>query len=699
MIGLAIAALLLSAAPAFAHAVLLSASPSPNIGLGTAPERVTLRLSEPLRLPPSTIRVFDRKGKDLVRTVRRLSSDAQSMEATLGPMERGVYRVEWRSVSVLDGHTIRGSYSFGVGAAPPGAPAATESGPLTGPGVPGILFRIAQDAALLLLVGAAALTLLAQSAVPGFAAESERVLPMLGAAALAGTAATTAAEAVTAAGWGPSAWGSFLSGSTAGWGRTAALILAAAALSASLTRRPVGVMVLAGGTLAAIGVSGHTGATTHPGVYMAANALHLIFAGVWLGGAAAIMVAWRRVRPGKEEIILLIARASPYAIGSALIVAATGAVNALGQFAALSDLWTTGYGRVVLGKIVALLVAAALGVRHSFILRPRLQAAAANPGHVPIVRGIHRALGAEAWVALAAVVLATILVAFPDPPAAAERAEEQESTVPSIFAVGDTPFLTVAERDDDMVIALTVAPPEPGPVKLAVQLVPSSDISTEGWRVGIEATVPGGRSAVAELRPCGPGCFIGSTVLSGRGTWRFGVQAEDARVTFEIPLPARPGSDVMRRLRQSWEALRSVQIDEQFRGPRGFAIDTRYLFEAPDRSSRTDSLGRSEITIGDRRYERPLTGAAWQTGANPFPTKPSFPWGSAIEEPRLLKDTTVDGRAAYMLAVFDPFGIWYRIAVDKRTFRPLEDHMRAIGHFMDRAYSRFNEPMGIEAPV
>jgi len=30
--------------------------------------------------------------------------------------------------------------------------------------------------------------------------------------------------------------------------------------------------------------------------------------------------------------------------------------------------------------------------------------------------------------------------------------------------------------------------------------------------------------------------------------------------------------------------------------------------------------------------------------------------------------------------------------------RPLQDHMRAIGHVMDRSYSRFDQPLDIRAP-
>src|SRR5206468_3533671 len=119
----------------------------------------------------------------------------------------------------------------------------------------------------------------------------------------------------------------------------------------------------------------------------------------------------------------------------------------------------------------ALLVAAAFGVRHSFVLRPRLAAASPNPGGEEVASGIRRALAGEAWVALGAVVLATVLVAFPNPPAEGARAERQGSTVPAIYAIGDKPYVTLAEHDGTLLFGLVIAPPRPGEVTLAVQLI------------------------------------------------------------------------------------------------------------------------------------------------------------------------------------------------------------------------------------
>src|SRR6266568_4484801 len=122
-VGIALAVvsvtLLAPAAPALAHATLIGADPAPNTGSGSgkAPTTVLLRLSEPVRVPPSVISVLDRSARDVVTHVRRVPTDPQSMEADLRPLSQGVYRVEWRSVSALDGHTIKGAYFFGVGEA------------------------------------------------------------------------------------------------------------------------------------------------------------------------------------------------------------------------------------------------------------------------------------------------------------------------------------------------------------------------------------------------------------------------------------------------------------------------------------------------------------------------------------------------------------------------------------------------------
>jgi copper transport protein len=277
---LAGALLLLPAQSAEAHAILISANPPPNIGLGTPPDAVTLRFSEPLRVPPSSIRVLDESGRNLVRSLRRISTDPQSMRAALPTLERGVYRVEWKAISTLDGHTISGSYQFGVGQAPSGAPPESEEGPLAGAGVAGILLRVLQDGSLLLAVGVSLVLLLTRRIPSAIRSSLQALAPWVAIAAIAFPAASVAAESLAAAGWSWSGITAFLSAGVAGWGRTASVLLAILA-GAALGRASASLaLVCSAAGLAAVGISGHAASSSLPVPAMAANAAHAVSAGL-----------------------------------------------------------------------------------------------------------------------------------------------------------------------------------------------------------------------------------------------------------------------------------------------------------------------------------------------------------------------------------------------------------------------------------
>lgn len=697
------------ATPAFAHAGLIGATPAPNIGVGQTPGVVRLRFSEPLRVPPSAVRVLDRSGRDHVVGIRRIATDPQSMEATLGSIAPGVYRVEWKSVSTVDGHTIRGAYEFGVGEAPSGAPPTSEAGPLAGAGVAGIALRVVQDAALLLLVGIAGAALLARGAVPRLAHGAARMAALLAPVAAAGAFATVAAEGVAAAGFSARGLGLYLSGSVAGWSRASLLVLSLVAVVAARAGRLGAVLGAAAAALSAVAVSGHAAATSWPIASMASNAAHLVFAGLWVGGAAALALGRRMHGLRREEIVRVTGRASPFAIASAALVAATGSVNAIGQLTALSDLWRSSYGALVSAKIFALFGIAGLGAWHSFVLRPRLEsrgtvsrtdsvveAATAEPTE----RGILTALSRQRWLGLLAIVAAAVLVAFPDPPAQQARAERQARTPPAVFAAGEGPLVTVADRSGPLLVALTIAPPAPGDVAVTVQLTDSRRRSTDGWRVTVVGDGPQGSSIRTPLSPCGPGCFEGATRLASRGLWTFRVRARDHEATFRISLPTPDGTAVLRRARESWRALEAVRLIEILDNGLGRIFRTEYLLEAPDRMHLRTNAGREEIVVGTRDFERKAPGMPWRE--TPYGSV-RFPWPGqwrSASAARLLADTVVEGRPAWNLAFFDPeAGIWYRLEVDKESGRALRQHMTIAGHFMVHIYSQFDEPFGIGPPV
>ena len=125
-----------TASPALAHDALSSTSPTQDSVATTAPETVTLTLSEPPanseNLNFSTITVTDGAGKTV--SDGKVTVYGPTLTTTLDPGTAGTYTVLWRTVS-SDGHPIEGKYSFtvqtAVGAGAPTSSAAPTATPST----------------------------------------------------------------------------------------------------------------------------------------------------------------------------------------------------------------------------------------------------------------------------------------------------------------------------------------------------------------------------------------------------------------------------------------------------------------------------------------------------------------------------------------------------------------------------------------
>jgi copper transport protein len=115
--GLAAAWLLLSCAPALAHATLVEASPARGGEISEPPERVELRFTEPVsaEFDPVVVRAADGARVD-ARDARVAPEDARVVLAGLEELPEGSYTVEWR-VTSIDGHVVEGLYEFAVAAA------------------------------------------------------------------------------------------------------------------------------------------------------------------------------------------------------------------------------------------------------------------------------------------------------------------------------------------------------------------------------------------------------------------------------------------------------------------------------------------------------------------------------------------------------------------------------------------------------
>ena len=102
-------------------------------------------------------------------------------------------------------------------------------------------------------------------------------------------------------------------------------------------------------------------------------------------------------------------RFSRIAIGLVAVLVVAGTVVAIERLPALSDLWETSYGRILMLKVGLVMVALAWGGIHHTFVRPRLER-----GEVP--RGVGRSLLGESAVAMGVLLAAAVLVNGAPPP-------------------------------------------------------------------------------------------------------------------------------------------------------------------------------------------------------------------------------------------------------------------------------------------
>jgi methionine-rich copper-binding protein CopC len=105
-----------------AHAGLVSSEPAAGAELGAAPTAVRLTFSEEPEASLAEISVLDDSGAPQ-QTARpqAVSGDPLTLSVPVPRLERGVYTVDYRALSAVDGHATSGTFAFGVRASPAGA--------------------------------------------------------------------------------------------------------------------------------------------------------------------------------------------------------------------------------------------------------------------------------------------------------------------------------------------------------------------------------------------------------------------------------------------------------------------------------------------------------------------------------------------------------------------------------------------------
>jgi putative copper resistance protein D len=212
-------------------------------------------------------------------------------------------------------------------------------------------------------------------------------------------------------------------------------------------------LVLSTGLLAAAlipwALGGHT---TQSGADIAASSLivHVLAAGAWIGGLAIMVLHVR-----SHLLVTVLPRFSTLALWCWISIGVSGVITGWLRVGQVSDLWTTGYGRLLLVKLVALGVLGTFGYWH----RRRL-AAGLRARSVGNFGALLRLAAVEVLVMGATMGVATALSATA-PPVGHAVGHEAAHGVPRIEAMAGHPVpvislenLAIAWRPDVIVLLI-----------------------------------------------------------------------------------------------------------------------------------------------------------------------------------------------------------------------------------------------------
>jgi copper transport protein len=440
----AAAASLALPAAAWAHAALLQTTPVASRIVNTPPKQVLLRYSEAVEPRFAIVSVTNAAGdKETTGAPSRSPANADTLVVPLKKLAEGWYLVYWRVISV-DGHPVRGAFTFAVG--PNAGPAPQFAIPSTSETAATPRLVTARWLPFLSLMAAIGLFVLrivvarpVVARVPGTRLRSVTIA--FGVASVVALLAIpiylllSTAEFALRSFWSFGAL--FPLVRVSAFGRSwldlelvFALFVGAAAVAIWLDqperrqRSTAAVLALAGALGAAAacllvpGLAGHAGQTSPRGLSLAFDWFHLVAGSVWVGGLIGLVVlaaslpAARRV----AALVVCVPRFSNVAFVSVLVLIGAGTGSAVQHMPTFASFWQTSYGKSLLVKIA--LLAAALLLAAVNLLRnvPRFKAFGKRPElGGPAASLMWRLVAGEALLVSGAVLAAAALSSLPPP--------------------------------------------------------------------------------------------------------------------------------------------------------------------------------------------------------------------------------------------------------------------------------------------
>lgn len=478
--------------PIDAHANVVRSQPLAGAVVADGPDKVVIWFTEPLEPAFSSIEVFDSSGRRVDNSDSIVDGrEPTAMSVSLSHLGNGTYTVAWKNVSTVDGHRVRGSFTFSVGEPLEVTPVVSPEEPLfQSPSEPflrwltllgafGIVGGIAFE---LLVVRPAIVSAVPPKPVVAGIESRLHTVTWFGVGSVAvGSVSHLVVQASSLAEVGlfGTVGGPVLSVLTdTDWGRlwlwrVAALVLVAVVLAVPMVwGRRIGslsgsrtrdvqtlALVVSLGMLLTFSLASHGAATVNiAGAATLTDFLHLTAAAVWAGGLLHFALITPIVLHGgstpeaRQFLRAITPRFSVLACLGVGVLVVTGLFGYWAQVTIIPALIVP-YGIVLITKVAFVLPLLALGAVNLLWIRPRLTARG------PAAVWLRRVVVLEAVLVVVVVLVVGFLTSL-----------EPARQVASREGIGQSESLVFNERIEGTWIGLEIEPGTVGTNKLFVDL-------------------------------------------------------------------------------------------------------------------------------------------------------------------------------------------------------------------------------------
>lgn len=532
---------LTAAAPASAHAILVSSDPTEGRILERAPVEVELRFSETVTPVADAVAVYDAEGDPVASSAR--ARDDLVVVSLDESVAEGTLVLVWRVVSA-DGHPVGGSLRFSVGAAsaavaePPQVAATPDDGVVRPPWLLAPL-RVLTYVGLLAATGLVVFLLLLLAAGRDDDRPRRRLVGLTrGAALAAGLAAVASLPVVasyqqgggvgaltSAATWTAVAPTELVTGAGIVLGLLAAVVLLGDGRATGARR--VGALAAAAVAVCSPALVGHSRAASPEALVVAADVLHLVAGAVWLGGlvglAVALPVLARRRGDLAATTLTRFSVAAATVLGVLVVTGSLLGWRIVGSWTALTG---TALGLLLLTKVGLALAVVAVAAWNRWSLLPRLRDATRASDRRSGATTVARATAVEA--ALLVVLLGVTGVLVDSTPDVAEASRAPGEVDPAFTG----PHLASLA---DLEVQAGMSPHTVGPNELTIQVRDATGVPTrtaEPPRVSLATTDLD--LGDVELTRIARGTWTADVVLPRPGTWQLQVSLRVSE--FENPV-------------------------------------------------------------------------------------------------------------------------------------------------------------------